>query len=278
MGKRARNQVGWIYGSVTEDILTGFKMHCHGWRHCPIWYGYNGGLSPLERYSYINSVVYPLTSISLLIYCTLPAVCLLTGRFIVPELSSYASILFMGLFISIAVTSVLEMQWGHVGIDDWWRNEQFRVIGGVSSHLFALFLGLLKVLAGFDPNFTVTSKAADDEEFPELYLFKWTSLLIAPMLLLIINVIGVIVGLSDAMNNGYETWGPLFRRLFFALWVIMHLYPFLKGLMGKQDRPPNIIVVWSILLAPIFSLLWVRVNPFTSKGVILLEVCGLNCD
>ncbi|KAK9085744.1 hypothetical protein Sjap_026155 [Stephania japonica] len=25
-------EIGWIYGSVTEDILTGFKMHCRGWR------------------------------------------------------------------------------------------------------------------------------------------------------------------------------------------------------------------------------------------------------
>jgi cellulose synthase/poly-beta-1,6-N-acetylglucosamine synthase-like glycosyltransferase len=24
-------QIGWNYGSVVEDILTGFKMHCHGW-------------------------------------------------------------------------------------------------------------------------------------------------------------------------------------------------------------------------------------------------------
>ncbi|KAL9274200.1 Cellulose synthase A catalytic subunit 6 [UDP-forming]-like protein [Drosera capensis] len=311
-------EVGWIYGSVTEDILTGFKMHCHGWRsvycmpkmpafkgsapinladrlhqvlrwalgsveiflsrHCPIWYGYNGGLKPLERFSYINSVVYPLTSIPLLVYCTLPAVCLLTGKFIVPEISSYASILFMALFISIAVTSILEMQWGHVAIDDWWRNEQFWVIGGVSSHLFALFQGLLKVLAGVNTNFTVTSKAADDGEFSELYLFKWTSLLIPPMTLLIMNIIGVIVGVSDAINNGYESWGPLFGRLFFALWVIMHLYPFLKGCMGKQNRLPTIIVVWCILLASIFSLLWVRINPFTSKGGIVLEVCGLNCD
>ncbi|KAL8261417.1 hypothetical protein R6Q59_025466 [Mikania micrantha] len=90
-------EVGWIYGSVTEDILTGFKMHCHGWRwalgsveillskHCPIWYGYGGGLKPLERLSYINSVVYPLTSLPLVAYCTLPAVCLLTGKFIVME-------------------------------------------------------------------------------------------------------------------------------------------------------------------------------------------------
>ncbi|GMH21564.1 hypothetical protein Nepgr_023406 [Nepenthes gracilis] len=311
-------EVGWIYGSVTEDILTGFKMHCHGWRsvycipkrpafkgsapinlsdrlhqvlrwalgsveiflsrHCPIWYGYNSGLKPLERFSYINSVVYPLTSIPLLIYCTLPAVCLLTGKFIVPEISSYASILFIALFISIAATSILEMQWGHVAIDDWWRNEQFWVIGGVSSHLFALFQGLLKVLAGINTNFTVTSKAADDGKFSELYLFKWTSLLIPPLTLFIINVIGVIVGISDAINNGYETWGPLFGRLFFALWVIMHLYPFFKGLMGKQEGLPTIIVVWSILLASIFSLLWVRINPFTSKGGIVLEVCGLNCD
>ncbi|KMT10486.1 hypothetical protein BVRB_5g116100 [Beta vulgaris subsp. vulgaris] len=311
-------EVGWIYGSVTEDILTGFKMHCHGWRsvycmpkrpafkgsapinlsdrlhqvlrwalgsveillskHCPIWYAYNSGLKPLERFSYIASVVYPLTSIPLLIYCTLPAVCLLTGKFIVPEISSYASLLFMGLFIFIAVTSVLEMQWGHVQIDDWWRNEQFWVIGGVSSHLFALFQGLLKVLAGVDTNFTVTSKAADDGEFSDLYLFKWTSLLIPPMTLLIINIIGVIVGISDAINNGYESWGPLFGRLFFALWVIMHLYPFLKGMMGRQDRLPTIIIVWSILLASIFSLLWVRINPFTARGGIVLEVCGLDCD
>ncbi|KAK0576072.1 hypothetical protein LWI29_011476 [Acer saccharum] len=311
-------EVGWIYGSVTEDILTGFKMHCHGWRsvycipkrpafkgsapinlsdrlhqvlrwalgsveiffsrHCPIWYGFGCGLKPLERFSYINSVVYPLTSIPLVAYCTLPAICLLTGKFIVPEISNYASILFMALFISIAATGILEMQWGGVGIHDWWRNEQFWVIGGVSSHLFALFQGLLKVLAGVNTNFTVTSKGADDGEYSELYLFKWTSLLIPPLTLLLMNVIGVIVGISDAITNGYETWGPLFGRLFFAIWVIVHLYPFLKGCMGKQNKIPTIIIVWSILLASILSLLWARVNPFVSRGGIVLEPCQLDCN
>ncbi|XP_043715662.1 cellulose synthase A catalytic subunit 2 [UDP-forming]-like isoform X2 [Telopea speciosissima] len=311
-------EVGWIYGSVTEDILTGFKMHCHGWRsvycipkrpafkgsapinlsdrlhqvlrwalgsveiflsrHCPIWYGYGCGLKWLERISYINSVVYPWTSIPLIAYCTLPAICLLTGKFIIPEISNYASIVFMALFLSIAATGILEMQWGGVSIDDWWRNEQFWVIGGVSSHLFALFQGLLKVLAGVNTNFTVTSKGGDDGGFAELYLFKWTALLIPPTTLLIINIIGVIVGVSDAINNGYESWGPLFGKLFFAIWVIVHLYPFLKGLMGKQDRLPTIILVWSMILASLFSLLWVRINPFLAKGGIILEVCGLNCD
>lgn len=311
-------EVGWIYGSVTEDILTGFKMHCHGWRsvyciprrpafkgsapinlsdrlhqvlrwalgsveiflsrHCPIWYDYGGGLKLLQRFSYINSVVYPWTSIPLLVYCTLPAICLLTGKFIVPEISNYAAFVFMALFLAIAVTGILEMQWGRVGVDDWWRNEQFWVIGGVSSHLFALFQGLLKVLGGVNTNFTVTSKAADDGEFSELYMFKWTTLLIPPTTLLIINIVGIIVGIVDAINNGYDSWGPLFGRLFFAIWVVLHLYPFLKGLIGKQQRTPTIIVVWSILLASILTLLWVRVNPFVSRDGPVLEICGLDCD
>ncbi|KAL8215602.1 hypothetical protein R6Q57_022439 [Mikania cordata] len=194
------------------------------------------------------------------------------------EISNYASILFMLMFLSIAVTSILEIQWGGVGIDDLWRNEQFWVIGGVSSHLFALFQGLLKVIAGVNTNFTVTSKAGDDGDFSELYLFKWTTLLIPPLTLLIINIIGVIVGVSDAISNGYDSWGPLFGRLFFAIWVILHLYPFLKGMMGKQSGVPTILVVWSILLASIFSLLWVRINPFLDRGGIVLEVCGLDCD
>ncbi|CAM6078570.1 unnamed protein product [Sphagnum tenellum] len=311
-------EIGWIYGSVTEDILTGFKMHCRGWRsiycmpprpafkgsapinlsdrlnqvlrwalgsveiclsrHCPLWYGYGGGLKCLERLAYINTTVYPLTSLPLIAYCTLPAVCLLTGKFIIPTITNLASLWFISLFISIFATGILEMRWSGVGIDEWWRNEQFWVIGGVSAHLFAVFQGLLKVFAGIDTNFTVTSKCSEDASFGELYAFKWTSLLIPPTTLLIINLVGVVAGISDAINNGYQSWGPLFGKLFFAFWVIVHLYPFLKGLMGRQNRTPTIVIVWSILLASIFSLLWVRIDPFLAKvNGPDLQQCGINC-
>lgn len=311
-------EVGWIYGSVTEDILTGFKMHCRGWRsvycspkrpafkgsapinlsdrlhqvlrwalgsieiflshHCPLWYGYGGKLKLLERLAYINTIVYPFTSIPLLAYCTIPAVCLLTGKFIIPTLNNLASIWFLALFISIIATSVLELRWSGVSIQDLWRNEQFWVIGGVSAHLFAVFQGLLKVLGGVDTNFTVTSKSADDAEFGELYLFKWTTLLIPPTTLIILNMVGVVAGVSDAINNGYGSWGPLFGKLFFAFWVIVHLYPFLKGLMGRQNRTPTIVVLWSVLLASIFSLIWVRIDPFLPKQTgPILKQCGVEC-
>ncbi|KAK0580158.1 hypothetical protein LWI29_037270 [Acer saccharum] len=297
-------EIGWIYGSVTEDILTGFKMHCRGWRslycmplrpcfkgsapinlsdrlhqvlrwalgsveiflsrHCPLWYGCGAGrLKWLQRMAYINTIVYPFTSLPLIAYCSLPAICLLTGKFIIPTLSNLASILFLGLFMSIIATSVLELRWSGVSIEDIWRNEQFWVIGGVSAHLFAVFQGFLKMLAGVDTNFTVTSKAAEDADFGELYMIKWTTLLIPPTSLIIINMVGVVAGFSDALNKGYEAWGPLFGKVFFAFWVILHLYPFLKGLMGRQNRTPTIVVLWSVLLASVFSLVWVKINPFT---------------
>ncbi|KAL1292424.1 hypothetical protein AAHE18_20G270100 [Arachis hypogaea] len=314
-------ELGWIYGSVTEDILTGFKMQCRGWRsiycmplrpafkgsapinlsdrlhqvlrwalgsieiflsrHCPLWYGCAGGrLKWLQRMAYINTIVYPFTSLPLIAYCTLPAICLLTGKFIIPTLSNVASVLFLGLFLSIIVTSVLELRWSGVTIEDLWRNEQFWVIGGVSAHLFAVFQGLLKMLAGVDTNFTVTAKAAEDTEFGELYIVKWTTLLIPPTTLIIINMVGVVAGFSDALNGGYESWGPLFGKVFFAFWVIFHLYPFLKGLMGRQNRTPTIVVLWSVLLASVFSLIWVKINPFVNKidDATLADTCvAIDC-
>ncbi|KAL0328914.1 UNVERIFIED_CONTAM: Cellulose synthase A catalytic subunit [UDP-forming] [Sesamum calycinum] len=314
-------EIGWIYGSVTEDILTGFKMHCRGWRsiycmplrpafkgsapinlsdrlhqvlrwalgsveiflsrHCPLWYGFGGGrLKWLQRLAYINTIVYPFTSLPLVAYCSLPAICLLTGKFIIPTLSNLASILFLGLFLSIILTSVLELRWSGVSIEALWRNEQFWVIGGVSAHLFAVFQGFLKMLAGLDTNFTVTAKAADDTEFGELYIIKWTTVLIPPTSILIVNLVGVVAGFSDALNSGYEAWGPLFGKVFFAFWVILHLYPFLKGLMGRQNRTPTIVVLWSVLLASVFSLVWVKINPFVSTddaSVVAQSCIAIDC-
>ncbi|CAI0560653.1 unnamed protein product [Linum tenue] len=293
-------EIGWIYGSVTEDILTGFKMQCRGWRsiycmplrpafkgsapinlsdrlhqvlrwalgsveiflsrHCPLWYGFGGGrLKWLQRLAYINTIVYPFTSLPLIAYCLIPAICLLTGKFIIPTLSNLASVLFLGLFMSIILTAVLELRWSGVGIEDLWRNEQF--------------WGFLKMLAGIDTNFTVTAKAAEDAEFGELYMVKWTTVLIPPTTLLIVNIVGVVAGFSDALNKGYEAWGPLFGKVFFAFWVILHLYPFLKGLMGRQNRTPTIVVLWSVLLASVFSLVWVKINPFVNK-VDPMEIAG----
>jgi cellulose synthase A len=79
-----------------------------------------------------------------------------------------------------------------------------------------VFQGILKMVIGLDTNFTVTSKAAEDGDFGELYVFKWTTVLIPPTTILVLNLLGVVAGFSDALNSGYESWGPLFGKVFFA--------------------------------------------------------------
>ncbi|KAK4755407.1 hypothetical protein SAY87_009164 [Trapa incisa] len=317
------HEIGWIYGSGSEAFMTGLKMHIRGWRsiyctpklaafkvsaptnlsdrldqvlgwaegsiqillsrHCPVWCNPCGRLKWLQRLAYINFTVYPLTGILLATYCTLPAVCLFTGNSIFPQIGMVASILFTGLFMSIIATNVLEMRWSGTSIDEWWRNEQFWVIGSVSSHLFAIILGLLKALTCINVRRLHSASSADyhhgNEEAPDVCVFRWTSLLIPPTTLLMVNLIGIIAGISSFASSGRQGWGVLFCKMFFASWVVVHLYPFLRGLMSRQkNRIPTIVVVWSLLLASIFSLLWVRVNPFTTRVTgPNFEQCGINC-
>lgn len=299
-------EIGWIYGSVTEDILTGFKMHTRGWRsiycmpsipafkgtapinltyrldqvmrwalgsveilfsrHCPIWYGYGGGLYKLQRVAYINTVIYPLTSLPLGVYCVLPAICLISGKFITPTVDSETIVCYSMLFGSVIITGALENIWGGIGLANWWKNEQFWVIGGTSAHLIAVIQGLLKLMLRIDTNFTVTSKATNadgEDEFAELSIFRFGYVLLPPITIIFINILGLLTAISNAINYGHhQTMTVIAGKITFAVWVIVHFIPFLKGLRGKTKRVPTIICVWSFLLASMLSLLWVQVNSF----------------
>uniref|UniRef100_A0A0C9RWQ5 TSA: Wollemia nobilis Ref_Wollemi_Transcript_8169_2835 transcribed RNA sequence n=1 Tax=Wollemia nobilis TaxID=56998 RepID=A0A0C9RWQ5_9CONI len=302
-------EIGWIYGSVTDNIVTSMKMHARGWqsiycipsrpafkgnaatdlpeslrqllrwalgsmeillsRHCPLWYGWRSGrLNWLQRIAYINTVFDPLTSIPLITYCFLPAICMLTTKFIVPTLSNYEIMLVGAVFISTVACAFLELKWSEVSIEEWWRSQQFWVIGSVSSSFFAIFQGLLKVLAGIEMKTTTdnaNSRRKNSDEADEIRAFQWTNLLILPTTLVIVNFLGAVAGISAAFNSGYRSWGILFEKLCFSLWVVVHLYPFLRGLIGRQNRTPTIVIVWSVLLASIFALLWFRLDPFSMK-------------
>jgi len=73
--------------------------------------------------------------------------------------------------------------------------------------MFVVFQGLLKVIVGIDTNFTVTSNSLDEDgEFTEIYVFKWTSVLIPPTTFIVVNLVGVVAGVSQAINNGYQSW------------------------------------------------------------------------
>ncbi|KAJ0778203.1 putative 1,4-beta-D-xylan synthase [Helianthus annuus] len=295
------DRVGWIYGSVTEDVVTGYRMHNRGWRsiYCltkrdafrgsapinltdrlhqvlrwatgsvEIFFSRNNAflaskrLKWLQRLAYINVGVYPFTSLFLIVYCFLPALSLLSGHFIVKNVNATFLIYLLLMTLCLIGLAVLEIRWSEVSLEDWWRNEQFWLISGTSAHFAAVIQGLLKVLAGIEISFTLTAKAVEDSDdiYAELYLVKWTSLMIPPIVIAMINVLAMVVAFSRTIYSITPQWGKFVGGAFFSFWVLAHLYPFFKGLMGRKKKTPTIVFVWSGLIAITLSLLWVAINP-----------------
>ncbi|GMH09176.1 hypothetical protein Nepgr_011016 [Nepenthes gracilis] len=295
-------KIGWIYGSVTEDVVTGYRMHNRGWRsiYCvtkrdafrgtapinltdrlqqvlrwatgsvEIFFSRNNAFfaSPrmklLQRIAYLNVGIYPFTSFFLVVYCFLPALSLFSGQFIVQTLNIAFLVYLLIISVTLCLLALLEIKWSGITLEEWWRNEQFWLIGGTSAHLAAVLQGLLKVIAGIEISFTLTSKSAgeeNDDEFAELYTIKWTSLMIPPIVIMMVNLIAIAVGFSRTIYSSLPQWSKLLGGVFFSFWVLAHLYPFAKGLMGRRGRTPTIIFVWSGLIAITISLLWVAIDP-----------------
>jgi len=296
------SRIGWIYGSVTEDVVTGYRMHNRGWKsvYCvtkrdafrgtapinltdrlhqvlrwatgsvEIFFSRNNAFfaSPrmkiLQRIAYLNVGIYPFTSFFLIVYCFLPALSLFSGQFIVQTLNVTFLVYLLIISITLCLLALLEIKWSGISLEEWWRNEQFWLIGGTSAHLAAVIQGLLKVVAGIEISFTLTSKSGGedvDDEFADLYIVKWTSLMIPPITIMMVNLIAIAVGFSRTIYSVIPQWSKLIGGVFFSFWVLAHLYPFAKGLMGRRGRTPTIVYVWSGLVAITISLLWVAINP-----------------
>ncbi|KAF8401201.1 hypothetical protein HHK36_012132 [Tetracentron sinense] len=155
------------WGRETGDILTGFKMHARGWRSIccmPAQAAFRGSASIINLSDRLSQVI------------------------------TQTSIWLMLLFLSIFANWFLEIRWSGVGLQERWRNQQFWVIAGVSSHLFAIFQGLVKVVLGLSAGLSVTTKKSGKDNNMDLFAFKWTSLLILPTTLILINLWAMVSG------------------------------------------------------------------------------------
>ncbi|KAJ0093666.1 hypothetical protein Patl1_25926 [Pistacia atlantica] len=271
-------RVGWIYGSVTEDVVTGYRMHNRGWRsvYCitkrdafrgsapinltdrlhqvlrwatgsvEIYFSRNNAifatrrLKFLQRIAYLNVGIYPFTSFFLVLYCFLPALCLFTGKFIVQNLNT--------TFLNLPSHN----------------------LSNTNTNLpFRSEMGLLKVLAGIEISFKLTTKsAADDDEdmYADLYVVKWTSLFIMPLTIIVVNIVAIVMAFSRTVYSIIPQWSKLLGGTFFSFWVLAHMYPFIKGLLGRRGRVPTIVYVWAGLVSITVSLLWISISPPDNKN------------
>jgi cellulose synthase-like protein len=85
--------------------------------------------------------------------------------------------------------------------------------------------------------------------------------MIPPLTIIMINLVAIAVGFSRTIYSTIPEWSKLLGGVFFSFWVLAHLYPFAKGLMGRRGRTPTIVYVWSGLVSITISLLWIAIKP-----------------
>lgn len=170
----------------------------------------------LQRIAYLNVRIYPFISVFLIIYFFLPALPLFSVQFIVQTLNVTLLLVYLlTITITLSMLAVVEVKWSGIQLQGWWwrRNEQVRLIGGTNAHLAAVVQGLLKVIAGIEISFALTSKSAagddEDDEFADLNVVKWTSLMLLPVIIMFVNLLAIAVGISWTTYSIIPQWSRL---------------------------------------------------------------------
>ncbi|XP_051201427.1 probable mixed-linked glucan synthase 6 [Lolium perenne] len=294
-------EIGWVYDTVTEDVVTGYRMHIKGWRsrYCSIYpHAFIGTapinlterlfqvlrwstgsleiffsknnplfgstyLHPLQRVAYINITTYPFTAIFLIFYTTVPALSFVTGHFIVQRPTTMFYV-YLGIVLStLLVIAVLEVKWAGVTVFEWFRNGQFWMTASCSAYLQAVFQVLIKVIFQRDISFKLTSKLPTGDEkkdpYADLYVVRWTPLFITPVIVIFVNIIGSAVAFAKVLDGEWTHWLKVAGGVFFNFWVLFHLYPFAKGILGKHGKTPVVVLVWWAFTFVITAVLYINI-------------------
>ncbi|XP_077232455.1 cellulose synthase-like protein H1 isoform X1 [Tasmannia lanceolata] len=191
-------EVGWVYGSATEDVLTGLRIHSMGWAsiYCapdpPAFLGcapmggpacltqqkrWATGLleifvsshSPLiatatkklrfrQCLAYLLPMVWALRSIPEFCYATLPAFCLLTNTSFLPKVTEPAVLIPTTLFVIYHFYTLSEFLACRQSVGAWWNNLRMQRITSATAWLFGVLSVLLKLLGLSETLFEVTRK------------------------------------------------------------------------------------------------------------------------
>ncbi|XP_020596958.1 cellulose synthase-like protein H1, partial [Phalaenopsis equestris] len=191
-------EIGWMYGSMNEDVLTGIRIHSMGWKSAhfdPNPAGFlglspSGGPESLTQYkrwatglleilidrqgplqgtltkrlqfrqclAYVLLSTWALRSIPELIYALLPAYCLISGTSFLPKASEREFLLVATLFASYIIYCVAEFKLCGKSYREWWNNHRMQRITPITAFLFGFLSVVFKLLGVSDTVFEVTRK------------------------------------------------------------------------------------------------------------------------
>ncbi|XP_007049091.2 PREDICTED: cellulose synthase-like protein B4 [Theobroma cacao] len=191
-------KVGWIYGSMTEDVITGLTIHKKGWKSTfpmpnpPAFLGCapSGGPAAMTQQkrwatglleilvsdkspifatltdrlqfrmflAYFWILSWGLGSIPELCYAALPAYCIIANSHFLPKVQDPAILIPLAIFVIYNLLTLREYLKTGISIRAWWNNMRMGRINAASAYLFGTLSVVLKLLGLSDTVFEVTQK------------------------------------------------------------------------------------------------------------------------
>ncbi|KAG9455044.1 hypothetical protein H6P81_007948 [Aristolochia fimbriata] len=180
------DEIGWVYGSATEDVLTGLKIHSMGWRSTyltpdpPAFLGcappggpaslvqmkrwttgmleifftrYNPLLATLTKklqfrqsLCYFSFIIWAPRSVPEMCYSLLPAYCLLSNNPFLPKITEPGAVIPASLFAVNQLYGASEFICCRQSIRAWWNTQRMSRIVSSTSGLFGILSVFLKLL------------------------------------------------------------------------------------------------------------------------------------
>ncbi|KAK1568232.1 hypothetical protein Q3G72_021977 [Acer saccharum] len=256
-------KVGWMYGSATEDLLTGLMIHTRGWRsgYCnPDPPGFLGGapssllaaMIQQKRWStgfleilfsknnpisatltanlqirmciaYLYVIIWGLRSIPELCYAALPAYCIITNTNFLPKFQEPGIFILVAVFVIYNLYTLSEYIQFGFSIRSWWINQTMARIITMTSWTFGFLHAVRKLLGLSEVAFEITQK-------------EGTTVLLVQLVALATGLLGLQSPPGGGQGSGL---GEVFCSVLMVVWFC----PFLVGLFrkGKYGIPLSTI-------------------------------------
>ncbi|OMP08325.1 Cellulose synthase [Corchorus olitorius] len=197
-------EVGLMYGSASEDVLTGIRIHKMGWKsvmltpnppaflgnappggpismiqmkrwgtgllevlfskHFPIISVFTSQLHFRQALAYLSMLIWPLRSIPDFVYDILSAYCIITNSHFLPKVQEPVVYIPVSLFLIHNLNSLSQYLEYGETIRAWWNAQRMARILSVSSMLFATLSMIVKLFGYSETVFEITQKTQSDDD------------------------------------------------------------------------------------------------------------------
>ncbi|XP_022986271.1 cellulose synthase-like protein H1 [Cucurbita maxima] len=191
-------KVGWLYGSLLEDMLTGSEIHKKGWKsayltptppaflgcapsggpiplnhqkramtglleilfskRCPMFSALFGKLQFRQRMYSVWISLWGIRSIPEICYATLPAFCLIANSHFLPKVQEPVACIPILLFVFYNLQQLLQYLETGQSARAWWNNERMARINTICASSLGAVAVVLKLLGLSETVFEVTKK------------------------------------------------------------------------------------------------------------------------